>query len=447
MATQEEINAGRKNTGSIVDRIKALEGATAGTDYSASIAAAYAAAVAAQTAADAAAAQASFAQATANGKNTVTYSTSYPGSTANTAGDIWFVKDSASSSANIIAQYEGKGGTTWESRQLRDEVIANLDAGKLTAGSAFTNTLTVATTLTLGTSSLNGSLQSYGYSTGGNGLYVDKANVIIKGGSLSASVITTPSGSSGATTIDGSGITFSNGGYLSPGFGRVNTGTIYASSYLGGSASFESISVTSTGINNGGGGISNAGTITGATLSSATISGGSFSGTISAGSATISSATLGSPTLNGNSGAGSMNGLWSGSPNFGGTVTFSGHASGSIGTNTARWRSNEIVEFTSSRRFKDQIETLEASYDAIIGMVSRQWISLHPGEEGQRGVGFIAEEMAEAGLADWVTYEPDGITPRGFAYDVWTAAQQIALRRHHDDIADLRARLSALEAA
>lgn len=39
MATQEEINAGRKNVGSLVDRIKAVEVAIGGSDYSATIAA------------------------------------------------------------------------------------------------------------------------------------------------------------------------------------------------------------------------------------------------------------------------------------------------------------------------------------------------------------------------------------------------------------------------
>jgi hypothetical protein len=70
------------------------------------------------------------AQSTANGKNTVYYSTSAPGSTANTAGDIWFQY----SSGIIVAQFIGAGGTSWTSTTVGNAVIANLDAGKITTG-------------------------------------------------------------------------------------------------------------------------------------------------------------------------------------------------------------------------------------------------------------------------------------------------------------------------
>jgi hypothetical protein len=72
----------------------------------------------------------STAQSTADGKNKVNYSTSDPGSTANTAGDIWFKY----SSGIVIAQYVGAGGTTWTSTTIGNTVIANLDAGKITTG-------------------------------------------------------------------------------------------------------------------------------------------------------------------------------------------------------------------------------------------------------------------------------------------------------------------------
>lgn len=70
------------------------------------------------------------AQSTANGKNTVYYSTSAPGSTPNTAGDIWFQY----SGGIIVAQFSGAGGTSWTSTTIGNAVIANLDAGKITTG-------------------------------------------------------------------------------------------------------------------------------------------------------------------------------------------------------------------------------------------------------------------------------------------------------------------------
>jgi hypothetical protein len=85
--------------------------------------AALAAAAAAQSDADTA-------QATADGKNTVTYSASTPGSTANKVGDIWFQQ----SGNQILGQWIGAGGTSWTSVTLRNEVIATLDAAKITTG-------------------------------------------------------------------------------------------------------------------------------------------------------------------------------------------------------------------------------------------------------------------------------------------------------------------------
>jgi hypothetical protein len=67
----------------------------------------------------------------ANGKNKSTFDDEPPGAAENTAGDIWFQRDME---GNILGQWEGMGGTTWSPRQLASEIIANLDAGKITTG-------------------------------------------------------------------------------------------------------------------------------------------------------------------------------------------------------------------------------------------------------------------------------------------------------------------------
>jgi len=72
----------------------------------------------------------STAQSTANGKNKVYYDTAAPGSTPNTAGDIWWQY----SSGVVVGQFVGGGGTTWTSAPIGNAVIANLDAGKITTG-------------------------------------------------------------------------------------------------------------------------------------------------------------------------------------------------------------------------------------------------------------------------------------------------------------------------
>jgi hypothetical protein len=101
----------------------------------------------AQSTANTANTNATAAQTTASGKNKVTYSTSAPGTTANTAGDIWFVRNATT--GVITAQYEGLGGTSWASRTVDNAVIANLDAGKITFGTMSGDRIQ-AGTLTIG---------------------------------------------------------------------------------------------------------------------------------------------------------------------------------------------------------------------------------------------------------------------------------------------------------
>lgn len=76
-------------------------------------------------------AAANTAVATANGKSKVTYSLAAPGSTSNNAGDIWWQYNSSNI---IIGQWTGLGGTSWQANTIGNAVVANLDAGKITAG-------------------------------------------------------------------------------------------------------------------------------------------------------------------------------------------------------------------------------------------------------------------------------------------------------------------------
>lgn len=95
---------------------------------------------------DEAADAASAAQVSANGKNHVFYDAGVPGVTANLAGDIWFQYGTGTTENQIIAQYVGLGGTSWQSVTMNNAVIATLDVGKLTAG-----TINVAIELTSAT--------------------------------------------------------------------------------------------------------------------------------------------------------------------------------------------------------------------------------------------------------------------------------------------------------
>lgn len=93
----------------------------------------------------AAAGQATTALSTANGKNTVFYGTAAPSNTTNPgtrAGDIWFVRNATT--GVVSGQYEWSG-TAWNARTLDNAVIANLDAGKITAGTLDANRIAANT--------------------------------------------------------------------------------------------------------------------------------------------------------------------------------------------------------------------------------------------------------------------------------------------------------------
>lgn len=132
-ATTEQLstvntNASAAYNAAIAAQADAATAIASASAAQASATTAYNTAVAANTAANTA-------QATANGKNKVTYSTSTPGSTANTAGDIWYqYGTSGPNNGRIIAQYMGAGGTSWTQTTVSGLVVANIDAGAITTG-------------------------------------------------------------------------------------------------------------------------------------------------------------------------------------------------------------------------------------------------------------------------------------------------------------------------
>lgn len=121
--------------GSITDRIAKLETGPNQAMYTAVDASAQATiSLQAANEANAAAAQATYeagiAVASANGKNTTHYSTSGP-SGGGVNGDIWFQVNG--STGVVLYQYIYNSGS-WNNSPISNTVIANLDAGKITAG-------------------------------------------------------------------------------------------------------------------------------------------------------------------------------------------------------------------------------------------------------------------------------------------------------------------------
>lgn len=160
----------------------------------------------------------------ASGKNTITYSTVAPVNGTNTGilGDTWFVRDATT--LRIKAQYElTTAPSTWTSRLVDGIIIANLDAGRLTAGIITGQTIQVSNT---------GSIQSTDYAANSAGWKLSTTGLEINNGSVKASALTagTLGSSTGVIQIGAGASIVMNGGYLKS---TTYTGTTQATNPSG----------------------------------------------------------------------------------------------------------------------------------------------------------------------------------------------------------------------
>lgn len=107
----------------------------------------------------------------------------------------------------------------------------------------------------------------------------------------------------------------------------------------------------------------------------------------------------------------------------------------------------EVKRSTSSRRYKRDIAPAEVDVEAALKLIPRAFRSKaeveSEGDEAPLRVGFIAEEAADLGLAQWVDYDKDG--PESFSYPLWVVALQAIVRDQQARIEALEARVAALE--
>jgi len=245
---------------------------------------------------------------TANGKNKVTYSLVAPGSTSNTAGDIWWQYNASNI---IIGQWTGLGGTSWQANTIGNAVVANLDAGKITTGfldaariNAGTITATMLSTTALDAKTITGS--TIRTSAGPNSRVIFDTNGIrainasgtttvniSSDGSASFTGAVTASSFSGSKVISGSNmadgtITDTQIGSLNA--SKINAGTINAAAITVSNLNADNITagtITSRAINNG------SGTFTVTAQGAMTCSSATITGTVNATSGYIGSATNG----------------------------------------------------------------------------------------------------------------------------------------------------------
>lgn len=394
----------------------------------------------AQSQATIASTQATTAQTTANGKNKVTYSTSAPGSTANSAGDIWYQYGTSGTYLNkVIAQWTGAGGTSWTSVTISGLVVANLDAGSITTG-----TLS-AIQVTAGSGSQVCTISSTGY--------LSAQGVYIKGN------ITADSGTFTGTVNAGSGYfgTTSNGWSIgSTGLTGVGSGTI-----TGGSISGSSITCT-------------AGTIGGFTISTGYIKYGSTTLYSSSGSGfclvdltngisinniSVTSTTSASISTSGgvNAASGTVTGqsftMGTGTGNFAGTINANGlfyNLGYATTTSAANAYINSstglLARSSSSLRYKLNVTPQEIPLDSILALAPKSFYDKASADEQNgrtdnlpRILGLIAEEVATIPvISDLLMNKNEHGVPDSVNYDR-IAVALIPLLKDHE------ARLNKLE--
>jgi hypothetical protein len=362
----------------------------------------------AQSQATIASTQATTAIATANGKNKVTYSTSGPGSTANSVGDIWYQYGTSGTYLNkVIAQWSGAGGTSWTSVTVSGLVIANIDAGAITTG-----TLS-AIQISAGSGATSFNVSSTGVMSA-QGVYVKGAIVADSGtftGSIRANDGYFGTGSGGTLT---NGWAIGAAGLTGVGSGTISGGAISGATITANSGTIGGWSLSATRLYSGASELnaSNGNAV----LSAVTVSSLSSSGTISTNTnQNINSG--GALTCIGSATFGQSAGLFeylSSSGNIRVSATYSQTASARAMYVTT---SGLYGTLSSTERRKENIVPYAIDMDKLLQLDVKKFNFKPEYDDDQLPqYGFIAEDADMLGLYELTGYDENGL-PDYFAYE------------------------------
>jgi hypothetical protein len=447
----------------------------------------------AQSQATIASSQATAAQVTANGKNKVYYSTSGPGSTANTVGDIWYQYGTSGTYANkVIAQFSGAGGTSWTSVTVSGLIIANIDAGSITTGTLSAITISAGTganafnvsssgvmsaqgawikgNITADSGTFNGTVNAatgyFGNLAGGNYWSIGASGLtgvgsaVITGGLIQGSSITVPNSGAWKFAVDSAGslqavnanvtgaITATSGtisgaltvtGSLTGGTVQTSTGS--AAVILNGASNALQFKTSGSVVGNMVP-LSSFGVLThyGAT---ADPSGGTFP-QMFVGSTNCSVSASATQTI-GVSTSGINLTASSGGINLNNQTNYTGIATGSGSTMVVVTTGSRIAYTTSSERFKQDIQYIDSTgwLDKVLTMkpiTYKTSVDFTTADEpNDTQIGFLAEDIADigGGLETAVILDPLG-DPFSLSYDRLTVFLTLAIK-------EIDARLKILE--
>jgi hypothetical protein len=99
---------------------------------------------------------------------------------------------------------------------------------------------------------------------------------------------------------------------------------------------------------------------------------------------------------------------------------------------------------SSSIKTKKNVESLSLSAASILQAVPVQFNYKSEEDGSSKHAGFIAEQLVEAGLSGYVSFDPEG-EPITVNYEKFVSALQLVARHQADEIEQLKARVSELE--
>lgn len=113
---------------------------------------------------------------------------------------------------------------------------------------------------------------------------------------------------------------------------------------------------------------------------------------------------------------------------------------------------NLLVEFTSSREYKTEIEDISFDYEKLLNVEMKSFkykddITRY-GDEALRVYGYIAEDLHDSGLTDLVIYKrlKDGTdVPHSLQFNSLNAIYHSVVQMHHKKIAELEQKVTELE--
>jgi hypothetical protein len=349
-------------------------------------------AAAANAAATSAAYAAGVAQTTANGKNTAHYSTSGP-SGSGTNGDIWF---QVNGGGTVLYQYVYSGGS-WVSAPISNTVIANLDAGKINAGT----------------------ITGIAYNNGSGTFSVSPSGVLVASSATITGNITATSGTFTGTVYASAGtftgtVTATSGSFTGSiyasagnigGFNIVSNDYLnYGTTYLYGNSGYSSYALVD---------ISRSIYVDGLVIS------GSLSTSISSSSGGI---------------------RMGGTAHFGGNLEVVSMSSGAYTTVVYNSSNNRFYTSSSTRRVKDNITPLvDADYlSAVLALKPVTFTYKPEFSDDQRVIsGLIAEDVFEIEpFKPTVNLDKNGL-PESIAYDRLAMFFIPALKQLNDRLAKL----------